>query len=409
MTVTYRDYDHDRDLDAAVRIWKEVGWLAKDEEERLGWYIEGSRGMIAEVAGSAECFVLMTDGTMRYLDRDLPMAACTGVTTGRVARQAGLARRLLSRSLAAEVARGAVVSALGVFEQGFYDALGYGAGTYSLRGRFDPGQLRTTIRPRPALRVGPNDWEEAHAARLARRRTHGCCNLLPPGISRMEMADAEKGFGIGYRDAPGSKLSHYIWVWSDNVEQGPYRAELIYRTPDELTELLALLKSLSDQVLSVSVREPPGMMLQDWLNRPIRHMNVTEDSKHESRITACAYWQVRILDLDACIAAARVEGAPVRLNLNLRDPADRYYDECGWKGIGGSYVLTLGQESTCRPGADPSLPTLDASVNAFSRMWLGVCPASGLAIADDLRGPDELLERLDVAFRLPVPQPDWDF
>jgi hypothetical protein len=409
METTYREYDHSRDFDAAVRIWREIGWLSKGEDDHLRWYIEGSRGMVADLNASTECYVLMTDGTMRYLDADLPMAACTGVTTGRAARRAGLARQLLSRSLAREVQRGAAVSALGVFEQGFYDALGYGTGTYSIRARFDPSQLRTTRVPRPAVRVSPDDWAEAHEARLARRRLHGGCNLLPPGPTRAEMADSEKSFGMGYRDAPGGSLSHWVWVWTDNMEQGPYRAELIFRDGDDLHELLALMKTLSDQVLSVSVREPAGIMLQDWLNRPFRHMNMTKGGKHAAQIEASAYWQVRILDMAACLGAVKTEGCELVFNLALRDPMAAYAAETGWPGLGGTYVVTLGSESGCRLGSEPSLPTLDASVNAFSRMWLGVCPATGLAITDDLRGPAELLERLDVAFRLPVPQPDWDF
>ncbi len=409
MNRTYRDYDDERDFEAAARIWREVGWLSKGEEERLRWYIEGSRGMVADLDGSTECFVMMTDGAMRYMERDLPMAACTGVTTGRVARRAGLARQLLARSLANEARRGAALSALGVFEQGFYDALGYGTGTYSIRARFDPAQLRVSRAPRPAVRVSSDDWQEAHESRLARRRRHGGCNLTPAGITRLEMANREKSFGMGYRDAPGGRLSHWVWIWSDSMEQGPYRAELVFRNGDDLQDLLALLKSLSDQVLSVSVREPAGIMLQDWLNRPFRHMNVTAEGKHEARIQASACWQVRILDLAACIGAVTSLAPDVAFNLELRDPVEQYAAQTGWTGIGGTYVVVLGAESNCRTGSEPSLPTLEASVNAFSRMWLGVCPASGLAITDDLRGPEELIRRLDLVLRTPVPQPDWDF
>ena len=50
-----------------------------------------------------------------------------------------------------------------------------------------------------------------------------------------------------------------------------------------------------------------------------------------------------------------------------------------------------------------------ASVNAFTRLWLGVCPATGLSVTDGLEAPRELLEELDVVLRLLDPQPDWDF
>ena len=46
---------------------------------------------------------------------------------------------------------------------------------------------------------------------------------------------------------------------------------------------------------------------------------------------------------------------------------------------------------------------------AFTRLWLGVRPATGLAITDDLHGPDDLLDALDERLRLPEPVADWAF
>ena len=77
--------------------------------------------------------------------------------------------------------------------------------------------------------------------------------------------------------------------------------------------------------------------------------------------------------------------------------------------MAGEYIVTLSPESSARPGTDPGLPTLAASVGAFTRMWLGVRPASGLAYTDDLSGPPELLSRLDRVVSLPQPKTEWDF
>jgi hypothetical protein len=71
--------------------------------------------------------------------------------------------------------------------------------------------------------------------------------------------------------------------------------------------------------------------------------------------------------------------------------------------------VTLGPQSSAEPGTDRALPTLAASVGAFTRMWLGVLPATGLAVTDELEGPQELLEELDWALRLPQPSVDWGF
>ena len=98
------------------------------------------------------------------------------------------------------------------------------------------------------------------------------------------------------------------------------------------------------------------------------------------------------------------------MNLVLDDPITKYLDDDqAWRGTAGEYVVRLGAECQAVPGSDAALPTLTASVNAFTRTWLGVRPASGLAVTDRLTAPDELLERLDWAFRLPVPHWDWTF
>ena len=65
--------------------------------------------------------------------------------------------------------------------------------------------------------------------------------------------------------------------------------------------------------------------------------------------------------------------------------------------------------ASAEPGRSETLPTLAASVGAFTRLWLGVRPAFGLAMTDDLRGPAALLEALDRVVRLPEPEPDWSF
>jgi len=69
------------------------------------------------------------------------------------------------------------------------------------------------------------------------------------------------------------------------------------------------------------------------------------------------------------------------------------------------------EQEHCRRffGRDPGLSTLTASVNAFTRLWLGVRPARGLAVTDELSGPPALLEELDWLLRLPDPKPDWDY
>ena len=53
------------------------------------------------------------------------------------------------------------------------------------------------------------------------------------------------------------------------------------------------------------------------------------------------------------------------------------------------------------------METLEASVGAFTRLWLGVTSATALSMTDQLSGPPALLEALDEALQLPAPQTDW--
>ena len=196
-----------------------------------------------------------------------------------------------------------------------------------------------------------------------------------------------------------------------DVEHGPYGIEwMVFQTHDQFLELMALIRGLGDQVRLVEMREPPGIQLQDLLKQPFRHRDLTAKSPFENRMRATAYWQMRINDLAGCLERTHLLGDEVRFSLVLTDPIATYLDEgVPWRGIAGEYVVTLGPSSSAEPGTDASLPTLAASVGAFTRMWLGVRPATGLAVTDELSGPPELLEALDWALLLPEPKPDWDY
>jgi len=244
-----------------------------------------------------------------------------------------------------------------------------------------------------------------------RARRHGICNLTPPELTRAEMRWTKNGFGLGYCDGPNGELTHHFWCRAGEVESGPYAIEwMTFRTSDQFLELMALIKTLGDQVRLVSMREPQGIQLQDLLDCPFKQRQMSEKSKFESRMRAEAYWQMRINDLAGCIARTQLPGDAVQFNLKLSDPIGEFLDEdAPWHGITGEYVVALGPSSNAESGVDAALPTLRASVGAFTRMWLGVRPATGLAVTDELSGPQELLQQLDGMLRLPDPKPDWDF
>jgi hypothetical protein len=404
-----RSYQADSDGDAVLRIYREAGWVSKTEEEEATRLLIGSgRGSVAEIRQQAECFVLAHSGTLRYLDEDLPLSIVTGVLTGRVARQQGLARDLTAHRLTEEASAGAAVAILSVFEQGYYDQFGFGSGTTEHWLAFDPSLLIVPGKPRPPVRFTQSDGPTLHDARLRRLRGHGACSILAPEATRAEILWTENGFGLGYLD-DRDECTHHIWC-SAKGETGPFRVVwMAYRTRDQFLELLQLIRSLGDQVHSIRMEEPPQVQMQDFLRQPFKMRQITRSSAHENRMSAGAYWQARILDLDRCIASLRT-AAPVRFNLVLTDPVtSRVPENANWRGIGGQYTISLGQVSSLEPGLAADLPIVRASVNAFTRFWLGVRSATELSWSDDLDAPQEMLHTLDATVRLPSPHPDWPF
>lgn len=218
----WRNYEPERDRAAVLRIWHETGWIPPGKEEMAGIALSCGRPLVAELDGAAECMVHTAPGTMRYLDQELPFSGVTAVATSRIARQQGLAGRLTALAVALDAAEGALVSGLGMFEQGFYDRLGFGTGPYEHFIAFDPTHLQVPDKARVPRRLGTDDWALVHAARLARPRGHGALNLFPPEMTRMEIVEHENGFGLGYCDGPQGELTHHIWFTTRSVEHGPY-------------------------------------------------------------------------------------------------------------------------------------------------------------------------------------------
>lgn len=409
----FRPYNPKDDRPAVLRIWREVGWSdgSPQQEKAFDYHIEAGRALLAELGGTPECVVVTAPAAMRYLEQDLATCIVASVATSHVGRKRGLAIRLAAQAVAQAAAEGALVAALGMFEQGFYDRLGFGTGSYEHWVAFDPAELKVAVKPRLPRRLTHEDWEAAHAARLARWRGHGAVSLLPAGITRAGMHAARNGFGFGYRDGPGGSLSHCLWGNAENLGRGPYRIWwLAYRTGEQFLELMALVKSLGDQVRQVQMVEPPEVQVQDLLHKPFRTRQLSERSPFEAGMRASAWWQARICDLAGCLQHTHLAGPAVRFNLRLSDPIGRYLGpDAPWRGVAGEWVVTLGPCSAAEPGVEQGLPTLVATVNAFTRLWLGVVPASGLAITDALSGPQELLAALEAALRLPRPMPGWMF
>ena len=410
-----RRYDKERDHDALARIWREIGWLADHDVAREAFEEEMDflKGWVVESGGEAECYVGTTPGTMRYGDVDLSMSLVGAVTTSRVARKRGLATRLTARAMSDVCEEGVDVAVLGMFEQGFYDRLGFGTGCVQHLYRILTTQLDVPRLERSPKRLGRETWRNVHANRMARRRRHGAVTITDARSTLGEMSFHFHSFGLGFFDGPDDTLSHHVWVepQEGNIADGPYKVMwMAFETYEQLLELLSVLHSFDDQVEKLILVEPPGVRLQDFLRKPLHHWMLTRNSPFRIGIEGLAYWQVRICDVESCL---RKTSLPTResvaFNLRLTDPIESRVEEgWGWSGVGGDYVVNLGPSSSAEGGRDATLPTLEASVGAFSRMWLGVAPATTLAISDELSAPQKLLEKLDDIICLPMPDPDWE-
>ena len=409
--MTFREYDANRDLSAVKRIWKECGWVDNEEEAAaIEGFLSAGETLIATIDDEAECCVHSSPGSIQYLHEVLGLGAISAVTTSHISRKQGFARKLTASLLARQAEAGLDISALGMFDQGFYDTLGFGTGSYENWINFDPATLQVNYPFRPPRRLTVDDYEAIHFAMVSRAKGHGNVSLNSAEMVKAELTWTQKPFGLGYYDGPGNTLSHFIWGEAKE-EYGPYIITWkAYQTKDQLLELLSLIKSLSDQVTQVGMLEFGEIQLQDLLKEPFRTRRASLKGKFEQITRASAYWQIRVLNLESCLQKTHLNTPGIKFNLQITDPVSDYLDDdCKWQGISGHYIIELGSESSATKGESRSLPTLKATVNAFSRMWFGVRPASSLAITDQLQGEETLLQSLDDSLRMPTPHFGWDF
>ncbi len=121
-----------------------------------------------------------------------------------------LATRVTAQAIAKEALAGTLVASLVVFEQGFYDRLGFGNGPYETWCTFDPAQLSVEPAPRRPARITGSDWQAVYDSQASRRRRHRAACNRAPRLTRAEMLWSESSFGLGYFDA-GGRLTHHVW------------------------------------------------------------------------------------------------------------------------------------------------------------------------------------------------------
>jgi len=407
--MTYRTYDPERDEAAAIRIWTECGWLkpdvGSDMLEAFRAFLACGDADVAQEKGAAECLVSTHAAFLRVLKVEVPFCVVSSVTVSRVLRQRGAAGTLLARVLARAAEAGDAAAGLGIFDQGFYDKLGFGCYPYLHRVSFDPLDLQVPRLERSPIRLSRKDIPRMVANIMERRPNHGMVRIPHPDFYRLETFEPENGFGLGFEDEDG-RLSSHFWATAKG-ESGPYEVHwTAFRDFEGLLELLSAIRSLGDQVQGVIMREPYGVQIQDLLKRPFRNREIVSDGPFRNQMTASSWKQIRILDLNSVLEPLALPAGRVEFNLELRDPIERFLaKKAGWRGLSGSYVVRLDAGgSRAEPGSAAGLPLMRSSVNAFSRLVFGVAPASGLAATDELEAPEPLVRDLDEKLLLPRPE-----
>ncbi len=406
-----RKYLPSKDFESACRIWQECGWISSDQKNELKAFLRGRSAWVQDMDGSAECIVTAATGSVWYDGLSVPASFITSVNTSHIARKRRLAGKLTAHAIKQTVKNGAHLCTLGMFEQGYYDQLGFGTGSYEHFISFSPSHLMVSGHVKTPVRLNEKHASLIHKNRVSRLKHHGTCVLNPLSATRADLLFGKNGFGLGYFDDTADELTHHIWFTTNNPEFGPYRVLwMAYRNPQQFMELLGIIKSLEDQVHLVEMIEPRWIQFQDLLSKPLTFQRMTRHSKFEQRFQAIAFWQMRICMLDQCISKVRSYHPDVTFNLKLTDPIEKYLENPkDWRGISGDYIITLGKTSGVEKGAHSKLPTLTASVNAFTRLWMGVGTTKGLAVTEKLSAPDELLRQLEEIFRYPAPSPDWEY
>lgn len=408
-----RRYDNTKDKEACLQMFREAGWMSADAEEEgkkvTFSFLEDDDTFVKEIRGNAEAISCSRNGKIRYLNEVLKFGAITCVCTSRIARKLNCATDLVTKSILNLVENEIDVCALGFFEQGFYNRFGFGVNPYENWVKFDPNNLNIERDFRIPHRITKRDYQKIHKALNGRMKRHGMCTIDSAEHTRLCLELPENAFGLGYFNKE-EELTHFLWAEAKN-ENGPYEIWMMsYENYDQFLELMALIKSMGDQVFGIEMKVPVDIQFQDFLKKPFRFNRLTEKTEFENNIWAVAYSQTRILNLERCMEKTVLYSKGPEFNLRLKDPIEEFLPEDSeWKGLGGDYVISLGEKSKCRKGNDESLETLEAGIGAFTRMWLGVRSATALSVTDELQGSNELLSKLDIALRLPVPSPGIEY
>ncbi len=97
-------------------------------------------------------------------------------------------------------------------------------------------------------------------------------------------------------------------------------------------------------------------------------------------------------------------------NLKLSDPINDFLDDKNqFDGCTGDFTISIGEKSTIQKGHEENLPLVKGTINGFTRLWIGVLPASTIGLVEDLSIDKNLVDILEKVFYRPDVRSDWDY
>ena len=95
-----RKYNQEKDKEAVLRVFKEVGWVRSEKDEKaLNVFMNGCETIVAEIRGEAEAVVQSTPGRISYLGEELDISVIIAVVVSRVARKMKLASKATAQAV----------------------------------------------------------------------------------------------------------------------------------------------------------------------------------------------------------------------------------------------------------------------------------------------------------------------
>jgi len=195
----FRKYNEEKDKKALHRIIAEIDW----HKEGIELAVKEGRNIVAEIDGEIEAFASSSLGKINYLESKIDISEIGTVATSLSMRKQGIAGKLTALKIAEDALAGAALSILGMFDQGYYDKLGFGTGNYTHWITFPIKALKIEGKPRVPKRLKESDWKAINESMHERMNSHGSFSASPDLLKAvMKMG----GMGFGYFNINRVKL-----------------------------------------------------------------------------------------------------------------------------------------------------------------------------------------------------------